>query len=180
MLNLKQKQRKLTKNEKAVLCQLVDDCRTPDIRIAEKLKITTQAVGKIRKRLENEGIITGYCAMLDFEKIGVKVFALALVKTTFKAWQDNANDLIKGIKGAPYIIEAFRIPRQDVSLVVLFGFKNMEEMEGYFHSLQSMTENTEIVDIFTFSSSSIIKMSPKDTFKRVITKPEEIAKPDIK
>lgn len=180
MFSLKPQQRKLTKNEKSVLCSLIDDCKTPDIKIAEKLKITTQAVGKIRKRLEQEKIIKGYCAMLDFEMIGVKVFALALLKANCSTWKENPEKIINSIKEAPYIIQAFRMQRQDVSLVILYGFKSMEEMENYFHLLQSVMENMEIKDIFVFSPSSVIKMNAHDLMKRVITRPDEIAKPVVK
>lgn len=180
MFNLKPSQRKLTKNEKAVLCSLIDDCKTPDIKIADKLKITTQAVGKIRKRLEQDKIITGYCAMLDFESVGVKVFALALLKVGCRTWKENPEKVISGIKDVPYIIQAFRMQRQDISLAILYGFKSMEEMESYFHQLQSVTEDTEIKDILVFSPSSIIKMSPHDLLKRVITRPDEIARPVMK
>lgn len=177
MFTLKPQNRKLTKNEKSVLCCLMDDCKTPDIKIAEKLKITTQAVGKIRKRLENENIIKGYCAMLDFEKIGVKILSLVLIKTECKAWHGESEDILKGIKEAPYIIEAFRVPGNSVSLILLYGFKSMEEMEGYFQALQSKVDNIEIVNIYTFSPCNVIRMSPKELLKRVITKPDEVARP---
>ena len=44
----------LTKNEKQTLKMLLDNGRISDVEMASKLKITTQAVGKIRKGLEEK------------------------------------------------------------------------------------------------------------------------------
>ena len=41
----------LTKHEKEVLKLLLDDGKISDTSMAEKLNISTQAVGRIRKRL---------------------------------------------------------------------------------------------------------------------------------
>lgn len=60
-----------TKNEKKVLKLLVDDAKLSDTAIANKLNISSQAIGRIRKKLEEE-IIGGYTLELDLEKLGLK------------------------------------------------------------------------------------------------------------
>jgi len=66
----------LNDNEKRVLKLLIADGRMSDKYISKKLKISPQAVGKIRKKLEKEEIIKGYCAEIDFKKIGITSFAI--------------------------------------------------------------------------------------------------------
>jgi DNA-binding Lrp family transcriptional regulator len=60
----------LTKNEKKVLKLLVDNAKLSDTSIANKLNISSQAVGRIRKKLE-EDIIERYTLDLDCSKLGL-------------------------------------------------------------------------------------------------------------
>ncbi len=64
---------KLTKNEKKTLKLLLENGRASDTDIADQLRITKQAVGKIRHKLEESSIIKRYSAELDFTKLGVGV-----------------------------------------------------------------------------------------------------------
>lgn len=45
----------LTRNERNVLKYVVENAKTTDSEIAEKLHITLQAIGRIRKKLETVG-----------------------------------------------------------------------------------------------------------------------------
>lgn len=59
-----------TKNEKKVLKLLVDNAKLSDTSIANKLNISSQAIGRIRKKLEEE-IIKSYTLDLDCSKLGL-------------------------------------------------------------------------------------------------------------
>ncbi len=71
---------KLTRNEKGVLKLLLENGRIADVDMASKLKISTQAVGKIRRKLEEKNVITGYTCNLNLEKLGLNVLTLTLTK----------------------------------------------------------------------------------------------------
>ncbi|MCK4491489.1 MAG: winged helix-turn-helix transcriptional regulator, partial [Candidatus Altiarchaeales archaeon] len=73
---------KLIRNEKGVLKFLIENGRVSDKEISRKLDITSQAVGKIRRKLEASGIIKGYSTIVDYEKLGINVMAIALFKFT--------------------------------------------------------------------------------------------------
>jgi len=62
----------LTKNEKKVLKLLLDNAKLSDTYIAKKLNISSQAIGRIRKKLEEE-IINGYILDLDYSKININM-----------------------------------------------------------------------------------------------------------
>ena len=79
---------KLTNNEKKTLKLLLQNGRATDTDISQDLKITKQAVGKIRKKLEETGIIRGYSPEVDYGKMGISTFAIAILKFKSKAWED--------------------------------------------------------------------------------------------
>ncbi len=62
----------LTKNEKSVLKLLIDNSKLTDTAIAQELNISSQAVGRIRKELEDE-LIKDYTIELDAKKIGIEI-----------------------------------------------------------------------------------------------------------
>jgi DNA-binding Lrp family transcriptional regulator len=59
---------KLTKNEKTVLKLLLDNAKISDSAIAAKLKISSQAVGKIRRKLEKT-VIDSYTVNLNYKSV---------------------------------------------------------------------------------------------------------------
>ena len=71
----------LTKNQKKVLKLLLDNAKLSDTSIANELNISSQAIGRIRKRLEEE-MINGYTLELDLNKLEVKNYMTCEIKLT--------------------------------------------------------------------------------------------------
>ncbi|OYT54537.1 MAG: hypothetical protein B6U72_02405 [Candidatus Altiarchaeales archaeon ex4484_2] len=172
---------KLTRNDKYVLKYLIKNGRSQDSDIAKKLKITPQAVGKIRKKLESMGVITGYSTIVDYEKLGVNVIAIVLFKFTPEARRTlfTEEDINERIKGAN-IINFYRVPEGDVTHIVTYGFRSLEELDNYFHILQ--TERgyiSEIKKLYILSSKSLRKNSDKELLIKVIDEigKEKLARP---
>jgi|Deesub1362A_J573_1020465.scaffolds.fasta_scaffold04798_2 Lrp/AsnC family transcriptional regulator for asnA, asnC and gidA len=59
--------------DRRIIDALVENARIPKVRIAESLGITEAAVRKRISKLEEEGVIIGYKAVVDFKK--AKIFA---------------------------------------------------------------------------------------------------------
>ncbi|MBM3309478.1 MAG: Lrp/AsnC family transcriptional regulator [Candidatus Altiarchaeales archaeon] len=160
----------LTRNDKRVLKFLIENGRASDADIARKLNITSQAVGKIRKKLETEGYIKGYTTEVDYEKLGIKVFAVVLFKYMPEVWKNikSDEDVKERIKG-PHIIEFYRFPEGDVTHIVVYGFRSLDELDHYFHVLQTERGHiSEIRKMYVFSSKSVVKQSPKELLTKVI------------
>lgn len=161
---------KLTKNEKRAIKLLIENGRTSDAEMGRVLGITPQAVGKIRKKLETEGIIRGYTTAIDYEKIGIKIMAIALFKFTAEARKTilTEEDINQRIKG-PHIISFYRVPEGDVTHIVTYGFRSLEELDHYFHILQTERGHiSDIIKLFIFSASSMRKNSDKELLIKII------------
>ncbi len=172
---------KLTRNDKYVLRYLIKDGRSQDSDIAKKLKITPQAVGKIRKKLESMGVITGYSTIVDYEKLGVNVIAIVLFKFTPEARRTlfTEEDINERIKGAN-IINFYRVPEGDVTHIVTYGFRSLEELDNYFHILQTERGHiSEIKKLFILSAKSLRKNSDRELLIKVLGEmgKEKMARP---
>ena len=67
----------LSNNEKKVLKLLLKNPKISDSTMALKLKISSRAVGKIRRKLEKT-VIDSYTLNLNYSKLGIHTFAIAL------------------------------------------------------------------------------------------------------
>lgn len=162
---------KLTGNEKFVLRLLVDDPLMTNQDIAKKLKITSQGVGKIKKQLYEKGLIKNHELSLDYEKLGVNIHTIALIKilpSVFKKFKNNELDkVIKPINA----IRSYAIPETDITHIIIYAFKDIKEYDSYFRNiLEEFGDFVEIKHTFVFSSGSILKSSSRLMFLDVLDK----------
>jgi len=140
----------LTQNEKKILSILVDHAKTTDSEIASKIKISPQGVRKIRQKLE-EGYIKEYRTIVDYEKVGIYVFAIAQIKAINR---DILND--------KHIIGAFEINEADVTHIIILGFASLEDLEEY---KLNIAEHAEIKRMNVVSKKGFLKNSPVELIK---------------
>ncbi|GAX61525.1 transcriptional regulator, AsnC family protein [Candidatus Scalindua japonica] len=160
---------KLTKNEKGVLKLLVKDPLSTNSDIANKLKLTAQGVGKIRNHLNEKDLIRSCEMHLDYEKLGLGIHAVALIKilpSAFNRFKNNELDKVIKPKNA---IRSYSIQKTDVTHIIKYAFKNLTEYDTYFRSILSEFRNyVEIKDTFILSSEGIMKSSSADLFSDVL------------
>jgi len=160
----------LTKNEKEIIKLLLDNGRISDVEMAEKLKISCQAVGKIRKKLEESGVIKGYSCNLNFEKMGINIFCVALIKLKGNFWEKLGEDkAIETLKNIPATIFSCMLPSSDISIISLCGFRDIKEMEKYYYLTKTkLYEYCEVVRIYPFSPHNLLKISSNQLFKLIL------------
>ncbi len=156
----------LTKNEKKTLKLLLRNARVSDSDIAARLQITSQAVGKIRRKLEKT-VIRSYTVNLDFSKLGLEVFSLAVARLT-PAGQDYGElQVEQTLNSNPNIIWVYRLPKATSTHVIFYGFRSILEQEQFFHSARmrsTLHRYLEVQEIYTFSCNSIVKNDASGLF----------------
>ena len=155
---------KFTKNEKFVLRELIDDGRVSDTSIAKKLKISTQAVRKIRKKFENNKIIKKYSAIIDYGKTGIKAFAIVQLKVTEKGLKEKM-DLFQSHN----IIGSFKLPETNITNIFIAGFGSLGELDDYFAKIKEKYSGLiEIQKMNIISNNGLMKNSPAELLKKKI------------
>ena len=172
MLDISAKQvcMRLNKNERMVLKLLLENSKLSDSSIALRLKISSQAVGKIRRKLE-ETVINSYTLDLHYEKLGISTFSIAFAHLTHRGIGKGEKEIERKLHLDPHIIQIFRLPGTDISYIILYGFRDMNECDSYFHSLSSKQDIRgflEHKEVHTFSHQSLVKNSPNSLFHKMI------------
>jgi len=160
----------LTKNEKKVLKMLLDNSRVNDSEIASVLNISSQAVGKIRKKLEHS-IIEGYTLNINYSKLGINIFALAIAKLTKEGMDKGQLEVEQELLNIPHVIHVYRIPKISSTHIIMYGFSDIQELDKFFYSpqiRQRLHVFIETQELYTFSHNSLIKRSPIQLFHKAI------------
>ncbi|MBS1572751.1 MAG: Lrp/AsnC family transcriptional regulator, partial [Bacteroidetes bacterium] len=84
----------------SILHELCYNARTSAAEIGRRVGLTAPAVGERIKKLEDLGYVKGYTALLDLDKLGLKIQAFVSFKCHHKA-----KDINKIIGGFPEITE---------------------------------------------------------------------------
>ena len=132
---------------------LVNNAKTTDSEIASKIKISPQGVRKIRKKLE-KGYIEEYRTILNYEKIGINVFAIVQIKI-----------LNKDILNSKNIIGAFEINEANITHILIMGFVSLEELDEY---KRKISKDAEIQKMNVVSRKGFLKNSPVELIKEYL------------
>lgn len=165
---------KLTKNDQEVLKNIIQHAKIPDSTIAKKMKLSPQAVFKIRKKLEESGIINGYMPIIDFKKLGINVILIVVLKLTSVVWDNFTDDeMSQKMKKVPYIMEAYRLPESDATHILVMAFRNIQQKDRYLIKLQTeFSKEVEIKQVFPFSIDRVITRSPVGLLYEMLDKQE--------
>ncbi|MDI9610944.1 MAG: Lrp/AsnC family transcriptional regulator [Archaeoglobaceae archaeon] len=87
----------MDEKDKAILLSLLKDARIPKTKIAEKLGVSETAIRKRIEKLENQRILLGYRAILDFKKAGLFVSFTGVDVEPERLWE-VMNEL-RGLEG---------------------------------------------------------------------------------
>lgn len=173
---------KLNKNEKFTLKLMLSNPEVPNMEIAKHLNITTQAVGKIKKKLISKGVFNAHELKLDYEKMGISVFVVALIKIMPRAFKKFKAKELDQVLQPLNVIHSFTLPQTNVTHIIIYGFRNVDEYDTYFRTLQTkLGEFIEIRESYVFSPKSILKSSSKELFLNALEEhdKEETPKLDI-
>ena len=112
----------------AILEALQINGRLSFSELGKKVGLSTPAVSERIRKLEESGIITGYCATLDLQKLGREITAFVSVRST----PDKNRKLIEFIKNSPVVEEGHYITGQAsyILKIVVPKIKDMETFIG--------------------------------------------------
>jgi len=159
----------LTKNEKGVLKLLVANAKLSDTSIAKELNISSQAVGRIRERLE-EDIIQKYTVNLDSKMLGVNI--IAIIKMMFKNVEnEDIKEIEKEIINLPEVLLFLKTMSGDEEHIIMMGFKDMEELERFSNEKKKNRKyynHCIIKEIIPLPLNCILKSSYINLYNKMI------------
>lgn len=140
---------KLDEIDKQILGMLLDDSRTPLIRISEKAGISSPAIKERIRKLEQKGVIRGYSTIIDFNKIGLSLTAfIGLTMDESKCCQE---DVFQELEKIPHVLEAhFTNGEEDILVkVVTENTETLVELLGKMNAIDSVNRTKTLIALKT-------------------------------
>ena len=159
----------LTKNEKAVLKILLENAKLSDTSIATRLNISTQAIGRIRKRLE-EDIIKGYTLKLDTHMLGLNLIVAILFN--FNECKDKTiKEIEDEIRKLPEISLFLKTMGGEKEHLIIAGFRSVEDMDAFINEkkkIKGFNDYCSIQKVWALPLKGVLKNSYKDIYNILI------------
>ncbi len=127
-----------------IIGELRRDGRASLRAIAERLDVSTSTVSQRLKRMEAEGIITGYKPVIDYSKLGYRLTAVTKIKAKGPEIPDLVSELVK----EETLVDVYEITG-DYDVLVIGKYPDEEMMNREIKRILSRPEiestNTSIV-----------------------------------
>jgi Lrp/AsnC family transcriptional regulator for asnA, asnC and gidA len=147
----KMKLQKLDKTDEKILNELMKDSKTPLRAIAAKLKVSFVTVMNRIKKLEEENIITGYTAKVNYDLLGYDIHAMIELRLERGRWKEYEDK----IAPMPEVYAAYDLTGESDVLLML-RFKNTKELNAFLEKLQCM-------DFIRASNTRLVTYTEKDS-----------------
>lgn len=141
------------KIDKNILNILQNDGRIANSSLAEKVKISPPPTLERVKKLENNGVIRKYVALVDPAKIGVESFTFVEV-TLRRHGKDSVSEFIKAVKKLDEIMECHHVTG-DADFLLKIACKNIAAYEDLV--LHKLTDLPNILHLKTMVVLSTFK-----------------------
>lgn len=145
----------LDETDMQILNILQTDCRKPLLEIAEELSMPKSTIHYRIKRLEEEGIIKGYHAQIDTNKLGFDIQMIVNVKAKFgPGYHEKVGKQLATIPGIWAVYFVFG----ENDFVILGRGKNREEL---FDKMKILFNSKDIERTSTQIITETIKEDPR-------------------
>jgi DNA-binding Lrp family transcriptional regulator len=137
----------LDKKNEAILRILSRNAGLPSRTLSKMLKIPLSTVHRHMKKMENEGIIRGYRASIDFEKTPWPIGALIMVNLAEVVPGQGhipKKDIIESLSRFKEIEEIIEVQAADFDLIVKARFESVKAQSNFVEDLRCITGIEEL------------------------------------
>lgn len=121
--------------DRKIVSRLAGNSKIPLARLADECGMTRQTVASRIKKLEKDGVIKSYKAVIDYEKLGFHSYFILFLKLDVSD-QAKVAEFIRSIKTDPNVLMDVSITGEwDVML--LLAFCDVKEYEYYTNDLRA-------------------------------------------
>lgn len=112
-----------------ILSRLQKDSTITHKQLSKHLGLSTTAVYERVKKLEREGVIKKYAAILDHKSMGMELMIIAHVKLV-RHTQSNIEEFEKHILGLNEVMECYHV-NGDYDYILKMTFRSMDEYRDF-------------------------------------------------
>ena len=146
----------LDRFDRRIIAALQEDARMTVAQIAERVSLSATPVSRRLKKLEDDGVITGYSPRLDARKLGFPLDAYIMIN--LQAHSDAIIDRFEGaIQDNPYVIACHAVTGE-MDYLLHVTARDMEHMSEI--TLKTLVRIPGVRDVKSILVLENVKTSP--------------------
>jgi DNA-binding Lrp family transcriptional regulator len=117
----------LDKIDTAILSELTANARASQVDLSTRIGLSSTAIARRQRALEENGLIRGYQAILDLNRFGLST--TVLVRVTLESQNEDAlRSFEAGVVNCPSIVRCFLMSGSDDYVVIVLA-RDIEDFE---------------------------------------------------
>jgi Lrp/AsnC family leucine-responsive transcriptional regulator len=117
----------------ALLTELVREGRASHVSLSERIGLSPTACARRQRSLEEEGVITGYQAVLDLKKLGYSMTVMIRVSLDSQS-EEALDEFEQAVASCPSVLRCFLMSGSD-DYVLIVAVRDIEDFE-FVHKTQ--------------------------------------------
>jgi len=134
----------LDERDLIILNELRKNAKLSSHSLAKKVGLPISTVHRRIKRMEKEGIIKGYYASVDFEKIGKPIEALILINLAEGKEYIPLDQIKKELKNIGEIMEILTLQGGNVDIIAKVRLPNLKNLSSFLETIRSLEGIEEV------------------------------------
>lgn len=130
-----------------ILTELQENARIPFAELARRVGLSTPAAAERVRRLEDDGIITGYRAEIDVRKVGLPLLAFVRVNVVGEALAKFPDKAAQ----QPEVLEVHRVTGAE-SFIIKIAVSDHNHLQSVLDSLMPYISTTTSIVLTSFLS----------------------------
>jgi Lrp/AsnC family transcriptional regulator, leucine-responsive regulatory protein len=138
-----------------ILALLQEHCKTPLAKIGQRVGLSAPAVIERIRKLEENGVITGYSALLDTRKLGCDITAFIGVLTSHPK---SIGDVEQRIESRAEVLECHHVTGSYTLLlkVKTANTTTLEELISHLRSIEGVSRTETMVVLSTHTERQLL------------------------
>lgn len=139
--------------DRKLLNELMKDARTSLRRLAEEMSVSPATLHNRLNRLEQLGVVKGFAALVDYQKLGYGLTAIIMVKVNGKYITDVEKELAR----FPNVTAVYDVVGE-YDIIAIAKFKDVDELNDF---VKELLKNPKIERTHTNIALNVIKEDPR-------------------
>jgi Lrp/AsnC family leucine-responsive transcriptional regulator len=139
-------QNELDRIDRQILMELQRDGRLSNQELADRVALSPSPCLRRVRRLEDEGYIQSYVALVDPDKVGLKLLAYVTIRLNkvFRASHSPVSDFARDVQTWPEVVECYAMSG-DMDYLLRVQVKDLTEFSHF--AMDKLMQHPAVVDM---------------------------------
>lgn len=146
----------ISQKNRKILNILRENCKIPTKEIGKRLNMPITTVHNHIKKMEREGVIKGYTAIVDYKKLGKNIQAFIHISTFSGGKNISQEEIANQLYNMPEVVQCFTTTGKN-DIIIYVTAQNIEELNNFVNTKIKKLDGIDTTDVSIIMSDTAEK-----------------------